>query len=467
MRKLYISLILLSMIAFGLSATAETSAKTVADILASSTKTVVGVSLSKEQAGRPYFGWGPGIFVEWEGVSNQYLLVADQIYSDGTGSPSYNVYLPTGMKSASIVSYTPDFETAIIKLKEPYADAVAIKIENMPVNINEEYYLVYVLPRAFSHRTAVMKIRATSADKIMNFNAYASNVNIGHPSLEGANGGIVYDAANRPVGFLGKMPVAGINIGYIISMLAYREIIAKIKERASMKKVDLKPSEKPGWFGAITTVNTQNIFSNLPGASKPKLEKRDILDGVFISGTLNESPAGQANFKPMDLIVEVNGIRLAGDYTDIEALFASFVAGTSVKVSYMRYNQQAKEWALRDTQITVQQRPETSTQTAKYDNEFFKIQACNFTWDLRIKTFIMNRFNGVYLTKVAEDSLLYFFGIPADSVIVKVNGVDTPDIGAFKAQIEPLQGKSNTKVEFLVCLPDGYNMPIYKQVKLP
>ncbi|MDZ7814587.1 MAG: hypothetical protein U5N86_00875 [Planctomycetota bacterium] len=119
----------------------------------------------------------------------------------------------------------------------------------------------------------------------------------------------------------------------------------------------------------------------------------------------------------------------------------------------------------KDKEITVEPRPATYFSDTDYENTFFGFKANEFSDSLRLRTYILNRFNGVYLAEVTPGGQFAMNIIPAGSVIIKVGETFTPDLPSLKGAISEYEqvGKS---FKMLVCKPDGYNMPVYCTVKV-
>ena len=122
-------------------------------ILKSASKSMVGVSLSTELGGVSRHYFGPAVFVEWEGSTDSYLLCHGFLWSNGSDNPHYTVYLPSGIKTATLVRSDNEYEYSIIKLAEPWAEAAPIAFSSGPaVAAGERLYLLYTLPQAFNLR---------------------------------------------------------------------------------------------------------------------------------------------------------------------------------------------------------------------------------------------------------------------------------------------------------------------------
>ncbi len=224
---------------------------------------------------------------------------------------------------------------------------------------------------------------------------------------------------------------------------------------------ELAPSANPGWLGAVVSPNSTVVSRYFRGA-KPKQQH-----GVYISGVLADSPADKASLKVMDLLLEVDGVKLTGRYADTEAYFASMEAGKTVKILYTRFNRQVEEWMESEKSITIERRPQTIAEAPKTADEDFGYECAPFTKDLRLSTWILDRYNGVYLTKVNQGSIFYVNGVPEKSLIMKVNGTAVGDPAALKAALAQFKDQKGAVIDILICQPDGYNQPIFRKVVVP
>ena len=468
MRKI-IAIITVVIIAFaGTLVSAEEVSFSPAELLKDSTATVVGVALSSESAGVTSHSYGPGFFVKWEDSTGTYLLVSGHLFSDGSDNPHYSVYLPEGARPAKLESSFAKTNISLIKLHEPYKNAKALDLAGtIDVALNQPLFLIYSLSGAFGYRTAIRKLTAVSIDTVDNYKVVTTELDLSPSSLAGASGGLVFTKAGGVVGILQRHTLETSSAAAVVYPKTYISNALRImKNKKGTVAAELKPSDNPGWFGAVITANNKAITDHLKG-KKPKLNNRTLYFGAFISGVLDGSPAQTGKFKMMDLLYEMNGIRVSNEYADVEAYFASLNVGDSVTIKFLRYNIQVKEWDEKSVEIVVVSRPPIVSETERYDDDVFKFQAVPLSWDLKIKTFLLNRFEGVYITKVKEDSLFKKFGIEDGTVILKVNGTNTPDLAGFKNAIQALHDKKGEVFEMLICLPDGYNRPLYRTLRIP
>ena len=443
---------------------AEERPLTASEVLALSSGTVAGVSVAKESGGNTSFGFGPGLFVDWDGTKGAHLLVGGELFSDGSTGTRYTVFVGGRRIQASLVNYLARAEVSVIRLAEPWSEAKPVNAaRGAVVSEGDELYVVYCLPFVFRHRTAVRRTVCTGRRE------WTGGVKAYRTSLlpaEGMTGALVYDGFGRPVGIAEKSTTGALPEVVVVPLSEVGKYLKEMREKKTAARTELKPSDKPAWFGAVISANSSRVYSCYSGR-KPKLDGKAVTWGAFVSGVLPGSPAAENGFRTMDLIIEVNGVRVANEYADLEAFFASLEAGKEVKVKFLRYNPQAKEWDLKERRFTLSPRPPVSSESETYKDDFFKIEVCPFTWDLRIKTVILDAYDGVYLKKVEEGGAFGLFGIESGTVVLRVNGTDTPDLASFKKAVAPFRNKSGAKLELLVCTPDGYNVPVFRRIKIP
>ncbi|MFA4987184.1 MAG: PDZ domain-containing protein [Candidatus Brocadiia bacterium] len=432
-------------------------------ILSACSKTVVGISCVREAGGEQASGFGLGTFIDWDGKTGTFLLVHNQLYSDGVDNPRYSVYLPGGVKVARLETFDSARKMSILRLAEPVADAVSVKLAATPsVQAGDELYLVYCLPQAFNYAPAIRILVASSVGSGKKGQEIITDADVASSAFSGSTSGLVYKADGSLVGMLVSLTVVNDVVTYVCSHDFLSSAISDMASKKTEVKQELKPSEKPCWFGALTSPFGKSVKSVIKG------EKPSVDYGAVVSAVLLDSPAEKSKFRVMDVITEVNGIRAIGDNSDLELIFASLLEGSDISVSFYRFNAQAEDvgWELKTKTLKGERRPQILSETERYSDPFLKAEVAPFSWDLKIRSYILDRFTGVYITKI-EDGVLKTFGFQEGALIVKVNNVNTPDIQSFKTAVGSLSTMSGKTVEFLVCLPDGYNRPLYKKILIP
>jgi S1-C subfamily serine protease len=118
-------------------------------------------------------------------------------------------------------------------------------------------------------------------------------------------------------------------------------------------------------------------------------------------------------------------------------------------------------------EMTVERRTQTIEEAPKTTDEFFGYEAANFTNDMKLATWILDCYNGVFITKILPNGIFYVNGIPERSLVLKVNGTAVTDPGTFKTTLAAFADKKGESIELLICQPDGYNRPIFRKVIIP
>ncbi|MDZ7814588.1 MAG: hypothetical protein U5N86_00880 [Planctomycetota bacterium] len=132
------------------------------NVLKNASNSIVGISMSRSVGGNMQHSFGPGVFIEVDGDTTSHLLVQGSLWTTSASNPSFSVFLPTGVVTASLVKTDVENRFAIIKINKPYEDAKPVDFTGgKNLEVGDMAYVVYVLPQVLGLRPAIRTSKVT------------------------------------------------------------------------------------------------------------------------------------------------------------------------------------------------------------------------------------------------------------------------------------------------------------------
>jgi serine protease Do len=160
-----------------------------------------------------------------------------------------------------------------------------------------------------------------------------------------------------------------------------------------------------GWMG----VSIQNLTAELAKSLGIK-----ETEGALISGVEKNSPADKAGFKRGDLVIALDGRKVA-DSTSLRNMVASSAPGTKVDVKIVR---DGKEMTIGMT--LGEYKEKRVIKKTEYNNVLKGVTVQELTPTLRDRLSLPENLNGVVITNISEDSPSQGL-LQANDVIQEVN----------------------------------------------
>ena len=233
------------------------------------------------------------------------------------GAAKINVTLLDGrMFTASLIGSDPDFDLAVLKLKD------ATKLPDLPMAQSDdlmpgETVIAIGNPLGFSHTVTTGVVSALNRSITTDNKTITDLIQIDAAINPGNSGGPLINLAGELVGINTAMLRSAANIGFAIPIDKARRAVTELLETGHIE---------PIWFG----ISGQNLDENTAAWLLLKSTK-----GLLVTEVASGSPAAVAKIKPGDTIVELNENDVI-DHRHYIQLLKNLTKGEQVSVTLMR-----------------------------------------------------------------------------------------------------------------------------------
>lgn len=261
----------------------------------------------------PSLAQGSGFFISPDG----YVVTNNHVVED---AEDITVTLESGDKyPAKLVGTDPRTDVALIKVNAPGKTFPFVKFSQKDPRVGD-WVLAVGNPFGLGGTVTAGIISAHNRDigsgpyDYLQIDAAVNRGNSGGPSfnLDGEVVGM-NTAIFSPSG-------GNVGIAFAVPAALVQEVVSQLKERGTVDR---------GWLGVVIQNVSEDIADSI-GMSEAK--------GAMITKVTEDGPAAKQDLKPGDVIVEVNGEKVA-DSRDLARKIAELHPNTEVKLSINRYGE--------------------------------------------------------------------------------------------------------------------------------
>lgn len=265
----------------------------------------------------------------------------------------------------------------------------------------------------------------------------------------GNSGGPLINLAGEVVGISTAMNFGAENIGFAVPANTLRQILPQLKDEGRVRR---------GYLG----VSIANL--DFEGAEAFGLESTD---GALIQDVIENTPAAAADLRPGDVILEVDGHRVA-ETRDLIDYVSSREPGTDVTLELVREGQTiSKKVDLRERgELTTVAEAEEEEESAD-ELEWLGLQYQDLTRAARAELSIPRQYEGVVVRDVAASSPLYEEQVRPGQLISEVNGEPISSVGDFEAAVGNIPSGELIRLYVLRFGPGGGRNPFFAIVRKP
>jgi len=263
-------------------------------------------------------------------------------------------------------------------------------------------------------------------------------------------GAPLWDPAGKVVGVVAQVPMspwAGRQVRPDLSGtvgLAYDRFEPWLTEaldnarKASTETTD--ENANAGWFGVM--------FQHLDEDLAKHLKVSDG-GGIVVSRVIPGSPAEAAGVQPLDILVELNGERIAvvkdSDTTTFMTTIRTFKPGETVT-----FVKEAPGGERTDVPITFIQAPKSVLHAERRSNEEFELTVREITLDTLLGQRLPADTPGVVLDGVTRAGWAGLAGMQPGYIVSRVNDHEVTDLDSFDAALAAILEEKPEKVLFFV-----------------
>ena len=332
---------------------------------------------------------GSGFIIDKEGfiVTNNHVVEnADKIKVILSDEKEYD---------AEIIGRDANTDLALIKIKPDHnlpvsklGDSDALKVGQWVVAIGSPFGLEYTVTAGIVSAKS-RDIRSGPYDDFIQTDA---SINPGN------SGGPLINMKGEVVGINTAIIAGGQGIGFAIPINIAKSIISQLKDRGEVTR---------GWLG----VSIQDLSNEL--AEYYGIETRK---GVLVTGVFPGDPADKAGLKGNDIILEINGKKMANS-RELTMMIANTGVGEEIKIKVFR---DGKERTLK---IKIGKREEERLASLGSKNEYeddIGINVSELTPDIA-QRYNLTETEGVIVTNVKSESKGADAGVMTGDIIKEIN----------------------------------------------
>jgi S1-C subfamily serine protease len=261
-------------------------------------------------------------------------------------------------------------------------------------------------------------------------------------------GAPLWDSTGKVVGVVAELPVspmAGrqtlpdltgpVGLAYDRFAAWIDEVSSTAREVRSGDKADDAPA---AWLGVMFQPLDPDVAAHMgisPGG------------GVIISRTVPGSPAEAAGLKALDVLVELDGERIAvadeSDTPRFAARIRQLAPGTTVT-----FGREAAGGARDDVPVALVQAPKSELHAERRTNEAFELTVREITLDTILGQRLERDAKGVVVDGVTRAGWGGLAGLQPGLVIQRINEIEVTDLDSFDAALEQVTTDRPEKVLF-------------------
>lgn len=232
--------------------------------------------------------------------------------------------------SGEVVGRDPELDLALIKVKSKQNLKPVILGDSDKLQVGE-YVIAVGNPFGQGHSVTHGIISARDR-KVPDF-VFAKYLQTDAPINPGNSGGPLVNLKGEVIGINNAIDARAQGIGFAIPISSVKAVLPQLKTKGTVAR---------GYIGVLVNELTPEIAGKI-GAKKD-------LKAAFIAHVYPGQPADQAGLKPYDVILELNGKKIANGYDLIQAVTAIPV-GESASIKILRGGKE------KDLKIKINERP--------------------------------------------------------------------------------------------------------------
>jgi serine protease Do len=323
---------------------------------------------------------------------------------------------------AEIVGRDPVTDIAVIKVKAQ-ASLPAVTLGNSSELKVGEWVAAIGSPFGLEHTVTAGIVSAKG--RVIGSGPYDDFIQTDASINPGNSGGPLINMRGEVVGINTMIIAGGQGIGFAIPIDLAKNVIAQLKSAGEVTR---------GWFG----VSIQDLKGDL--AEYYGVEGKS---GVLVADVTPGDPADQAGIRAQDIIIDVNGKKVATS-RDVTTLVANLGVGETAKVTVRRGGQ------LKTFDVKIGKRPLTMAAAESGRQEKageFGFQVADLTPEMAQRFQIKDTI-GVVVVGVAANSIAAEAGVQQGDLIIEVNRQNVASVNDFEELIN--QSKKSDGINLLI-----------------
>lgn len=359
---------------------------------------------------------GSGVVVRSDG----YIMTNDHVVG---GADKVIVKLRNGREYTGTVLRDPYTDLALVKIDAKdlpaaqFADSDQVKVGQWAIAIGNPFGLEHTLTvgvvSALTREFAVPDPMNPDNSKY-----YPDAIQTDASINPGNSGGPLVDIEGRIIGINAaiKSPTGGnTGIGFAIPSNTAKKVM---EELISEGKV------------------TRGYLGLMPADLTPvQAEQFGVKEGAVVQSVDDDTPAGEAGIRAMDVITEFNGQKVK-DALDLRRKAAAAKPGSTVKVKVHRDGKPL------DLTVNMTERPEASSTgetDTRTDTDKIGLRVGNLTADILDRLKLKADTKGVIVQRVKSGSGAERSGIRINDVIVRVGRTDVKSVSDYNDAVKKLK----------------------------
>ncbi len=379
-------------------------------------------------------GLGSGVIVDSRG----YILTNNHVVGE---ADEINVTLPDKRTfDAQIVGTDPETDLAVIKIDgedlptATLGDSDKLRVGNWVLAVGNPFGLKYSVTAGIVSALGRTEVKLAEYENFIQTDAAINPGNSGGPlvNLDGEVVGINTAIVSQSGGYQG--------IGFAIPINMAGRVMEDLIKGGKVVR---------GWLGVMIQDLTEELAEAL---------KIDSPEGVLVSQILEDTPAEEAGLQQGDVVVEIDGKKLASTL-DLRNLVALKEPGDTVELLIVREGRE------KEIDVKIGERPaqgsikRLGSDTAAHDKLGLVVQ--ELTKELR-ETYAIEVREGVVVVEVKDDSPAATVGISPGEVIMEINHREVLTIADYEEAMSRVRSG-----ERLLLLMKGRRAVRYVAVTLP
>ncbi|MGD8990803.1 MAG: Do family serine endopeptidase [Desulfobacterales bacterium] len=350
---------------------------------------------------------GSGFIIDKAGyvVTNNHVIEdADQIKVKLKDEREFN---------AAIVGRDPNTDIALLKIESDenfttvkLGDSDALEVGQWVVAIGSPFGL---------EQTVTAGI-VSAKGRVIGSGPYDDFIQTDASINPGNSGGPLLNMMGEVVGINTAIVASGQGIGFAIPINLARDIIVALKNEGEVTR---------GWLG----VAIQDLSAEL--AEYYNIESKT---GVFVADVFDGDPAAEAGIKPKDIILAVNGEKIATS-RQLTSIIAKIPVNESAKIKILR---DGKE---KTVKVKIAKRPEerlAGQGRSPEQTEEFGIRVSDLTPEIA-KRFNIDESAGVIVTQVESGSKGDGADVRVGDIIKEINRRSVKNTSEYKSLLRDIE----------------------------
>ncbi len=384
-----------------------------------------------------------GVLVDSSGL----IMTASSIYKATlgfSGGPQFgSTTVPTDItvrfqsgkiSDASFVGKDDDKHVAFIRINEPVETSKLSFEGNSDYKVGQDIFMVFQL--AEQHKYSLMVLKKT-----INSIIYGPPKTIlSDAQLSQNKFGVACNSEGSPIGIFYEQG-AHYSFDYNPSLPTFVEIMLAESFNDLIKdppKYEKKNTSRKKWLG----VNMQPFTRELA-----KYFNVGDVEGILINTVLDESPAKKAGIKIGDVIIEINGIKIAAEANTDMQVFRNTVrefVGDRASVKIWRAGK------ILHLKVELAEVPISQYLADEVSNELLGFSAKELTKDIILAKKLSFDVNGVWISRVERAGWADLSGLNVGDLLLKVNSKDLQDLNQLKDLLQDFEMEKPEYISFFI-----------------